>query len=139
MRLRAWLAEHPPPDGAFSQSLAGVARRAAAGEAFLPAVRELLDEYALLQDDGQRARALAERPPPTGDARHDAFLGALAEHLAAASGIERAGWACEPDRFLGQFWFVSEMKGFRATLLADAPAAFRRRGIFVSRRSLERC
>lgn len=139
MSLRDWLAEHPPPDGAFTQSLAGVARRAAAGEPFLAAVRELLDEFSLMQTDAQRARALAERPVPTGDPRHDAFLGALAEHLAAASGIERPDWACQPDRFLDRFWFVSEVKGFRAVALAEAPAAFRRRGIFVSRRALERC
>jgi hypothetical protein len=139
MTLRDWLAEHPPPDGAFTQTAAGVARRAVAGEAFLPAVRELLDEFSLLQTDTQRARALAERPPPTGDPRHDAFLGALAEHLAATAGVDRPAWACEPDRFLDRFWFVSTVKGFRAAALAEAPAAFRRRGIFVPRRSLERC
>jgi hypothetical protein len=89
MRLRDWLAEHPPPDDAFTQSVADVARRAIAGEPFLPAVWELLDEFALLQNDEQRARAIAERPPPTGDARHDAFLGALAEHLAGVADVER--------------------------------------------------
>ena len=139
MTLREWLARHPPPDTSYTQSLAGVARRVAGGEEFLPAVRELLDEVALLQNGRQRARALAERPPATGDARHDAFLGALAEHLAATAGLERPAWACEPDRFLDRFWFVSEVEGFRAVAVADAPAAFRRRGVFVSRRALERC
>jgi hypothetical protein len=139
MSLREWLAEHPPPDGAFTQTLAAVAERAAAGEPFMSAMRELLDEFSLLRDDRQRARALAERPRPTGDARHDAFLGALAEHLAATAGVERPSWACEPERFLDRFWFVSEVEGFRALALADAPAAFRRRGVFMSRRSLDRC
>ncbi|MGH9153056.1 MAG: hypothetical protein ACRD03_11815 [Acidimicrobiales bacterium] len=86
MSLRDWLAEHPPPDEAYSQTIAGVAARAARGEELLPAVRELLDEFGLMQTDDQRNRALAERSPPTGDRRHDAFLGALAEHLAAAAG-----------------------------------------------------
>lgn len=139
MTLREWLAVHPPPDDAFRQSAAGVARRAAAGEPFLPAVRELLDEFALLQNDEQRARAIAERPPPTGDARHDAFLGALAEHLAGVVHVQRPAWVCEPDRFLDRFWFVSEVEGFRPIALAEAPAAFRRRGVFVSRGALERC
>ena len=116
-----------------------MARRTAAGESFLAAVRELLDQFSLLQNDAQRASAIAERPPPTGDPRHEAFLGAVAEHLAAASGIERPEWACEPERFLDPFWFVSDVRGFRAIALADAPAAFRRRGDFVSRRALERC
>lgn len=102
-------------------------------------MRELLDEFSLLQTDTQRARALAVRPRPTGDARHDAFLGALAEHLAATAGVERPAWACGPERFLDHFWFVSDVKGFRATAVAEAPTAFRRRGVFVSRRALERC
>ena len=139
MSLRDWLADHPPSDDAFTQSVAGVAGRAAAGEPFLPAVRELLDEFSLLQTDSQRARAVDERPMPTGDPRHDAFLGALAEHLAAGSGIERPEWACDPNRFLDRFWFVSDVKGFRAIALVEAPAAFRRRGIFLSGRALERC
>jgi hypothetical protein len=44
----------------------------------------------------------------------------------------------EPQRFLDRFWFVSEVPGFRATAIAQAPAAFRRRGIFVPERSLHR-
>ncbi|MCA1673022.1 MAG: hypothetical protein LC799_12775 [Actinobacteria bacterium] len=139
MTLRDWLAENPPPDGAFSQSVAGVARRVPDGDAFLPAVRELVDEFNLLGNDNQRGRALAERPEPTGDPRHDAYLGALAEHLAAAAGIARPAWTCEPSRFLDRFWFVSEVKGFRALAIAESPAAFRRRGVFISQGALERC
>ena len=139
MTLRHWLAQHPPPDHAFTQSAAGVAARVTAGEEFLPAVWELLDEYGVLSTEGQRRRALADRPGPTGDRRYDAFLGALAEHLAAAGGFERPAWTCEPDRFLEQFWFVSTVPGFRALAIAESPAAFRRRGILVSRGALQRC
>jgi hypothetical protein len=139
MTIRDWLAQHPPPDNAFTQSAAGVAARVAAGEEFLPAVWELLDEYAVLSTDGQRRRALADRPGPTGDRRYDAFLGALAEHLATAAGFERPAWTCERDRFLDQFWFVSTVAGFRALAIAESPAAFRRRGVFVSRGALQRC
>lgn len=139
MTLRDWLLENPPPDGTFTQSIAGVAARVVAGEPFRPGVRELLDEYALLPDDECRRRALANRPAPTGDVRHDAFLAALAEHLAAAGGLDTPAWATEPDRFLTRFWFVSDVRGFRALAIAESPAAFRRRSIFVSRRSLHRC
>jgi hypothetical protein len=133
-----WLASHPPAEDRLGQTLAGVARRAAAGEDFRHAVREFLDEFALRGDDRSRSVAIAERPPETGDPRHDAYLGALAEHLAAAHGFERPAWSIEPDRFLRRFWFVSEIPAFRAISIAQAPAAFRRRGIFVPERSLHR-
>ena len=80
----------------------------------------------------------SERPEPTGDRRLDAYLGALAEHLAGAHGLERPAWSVEPGRFLETFWFLSDVPGFRAIAIAQAPAAFRRRGIFVPERSLHR-
>lgn len=73
-----------------------------------------------------------------GDSRHDAYLGALAEHLAAVHGLSRPAWSVGPGRFLDRFWFLSEVPGFRAVAIAQAPAAFRRRGIFVPERSLHR-
>lgn len=122
----------------MTQTLAGVARRAVAGEDFHRALREFLDEFALRGDKRSRSEAIAERPAATGDPRYDAYLGALAEHLAAIDGLERPAWSVEPGRFLDRFWFVSEVPGFRATAIAQAPAAFRRRGVFVPERSLHR-
>jgi hypothetical protein len=133
-----WLASHPPAAGRLTATLAGVAQRAAAGEDFSHATREFLDEFALRGDDGSRAGAIEERPRATGDRRHDAYLGALAEHLAAVHQLERPAWAVEPGRFLDRFWFVSDVPGFRAVAIAQAPAAFRRRGVFVPERSLHR-
>ncbi|MFL5902058.1 MAG: hypothetical protein ACJ75S_12790 [Solirubrobacterales bacterium] len=133
-----WLAAHPPARERLSETLAGVARRARKGEDFRHAMREFLDEFALRGDDGLRAEAIAERPEPSGDPRHDAYLGALAEHLAAVHGLSRPGWSVEPGRFLDRFWFVSEVPGFRAVAIAQAPAAFRRRGVFIPERSLHR-
>jgi hypothetical protein len=131
-----WLAAHPP--GRLTATLAGVAQRVGAGEDFHYAVREFLDEFALRGDDSSRAQAIAERPPATGDPRYDAYLGALAEHLAAAHSLSRPTWSVESDRFLDRFWFVSKVPGFRAPAIAQAPAAFRRRGVFVPERSLHR-
>ena len=133
-----WLAAHPPAAERLTQSLAGVARRARAGEDFQPAVREFLDEFVLRDDERSRYEAIAERPEMTGEPRQDAYLGALAEHLAGVHGLERPEWSVEPGRFLSSFWFVSEVPGFRAVSIAQAPAAFRRRGIFVPERSLHR-
>ncbi len=133
-----WLASHPPDPNQLSQTLAGVALRVRAGEGFSHAVREFLDEFALRADDKARAQAIAERPVGTEDPRYDAYLGALSEHLAAAHDLERPSWSVEPGRFLDRFWFVSDVPGFRAISIAQAPAAFRRRGVFVPERSLHR-
>lgn len=131
-----WLAAHPP--AGLRATLARVAQRAAAGEDFHHAVREFLGEYALRSDDRSRVEAISERPAPSGEPRFDAYLGALAEHLAAVDDLLRPGWSIEPERFLACFWFVSEVAGFRAVAIAQAPAAFRRRGIFIPERSLHR-
>ncbi len=133
-----WLAAHPPARERLSETLAGVAGRVRQGEDFRHAVREFLDEFALRGDDRLREEAIAQRPEPTGDPRHDAYLGALAEHLATVHGLSRPGWSVEPGRFLDRFWFVSEVPGFRAVAIAQAPAAFRRRGVFIPERSLHR-
>lgn len=133
-----WLTEHPPPSERLTETLSGVARRVRSGEDFRHAVREFLDEFALRSDDRARVEAISQRPEPTGDPRHDAYLGALAEHLAAAHGLSRPEWSVQHDRFLDSFWFVSDVPGFRAVAIAQAPAAFRRRGVFIPERSLHR-
>jgi hypothetical protein len=131
-----WLANHASPR-LLTQTLAGVAARTRGGEDFHYAVREFLDEFALRDDNG-RAKAIAEQPELMGDTRQDAYLGALAEHLAVAHDLARPRWSVEPERFLDRFWFVSDVRGFRAVSIAQAPAAFRRRGVFVPERSLHR-
>lgn len=136
--LKEWLAQNPPADDAFKQTLATVADRVVDGEDLRFAVREFLDDFGLMPRPELQARAIAEAPAPTGDARADAYLGALAEHLALMHGLERPRWAVEPGRFLDRFWFVSDVPGFRALAIVESPAAFRRRGIFISRGSLER-
>lgn len=133
-----WLSANPPAAELLTETLAGVAARVRKGEKFDYAMREFLDEFSLRGDDRSRTEAISERPEPAGDARYDAYLGALAEHLAVAHGLELPAWSSEPMRFLDRFWFVSEVPGFRAISIAQAPAAFRRRGIFVPERSLHR-
>jgi len=60
------------------------------------------------------------------------------EHLAAIRTLPCPDWVHEQERFLGQFWFVSTVPGFRAVALAQTPIALKRRGIFWPARSLER-
>lgn len=137
--LRDYFVANPPPDAAFTQSLAGVARRVADGDDFDMAVRELLDEVALLPRADLVERALVEEPVRTGDPRYDAYLGALGEHLASNHAVPRPDWTCRAERFLDVFWFVSAVRGFRALAVAQSPAAFRRRGIMIVPSSLQRC
>ncbi len=137
--LKDWIAANPPPDEAFTQSLALVADRVRAGEELRFAVRELLDEFKLLPRVDLRERAIATRPAPTGDPRADAYLGALAEHLAVVNGLDRPGWTTEPERFLERFWFPHLLPAFRPLAIAQSPAAFRRRGIFIAAGALDRC
>jgi hypothetical protein len=138
MTLKEWLAEHPPPDSAFKQTLALVSERVRSGEDLSFAVREFLDEFTLLPRPDLKQRAIHATPVTTGDARADAYLGALGEYLAAAEVIERPGWTIDSDRFLNRFWFVPENKAFWALAMVESPAAFRRRGIFISERALQR-
>ncbi len=135
---KEWLAAHPPPDSAFVQSLAHVSARIRNGEELRFAVREFLDEFELLPRPDLMVRAIRKRPELTGSAPADAYLGALAEHLAATRGLQRPSWAVEPERFLDRFWFLSAVPGFRALALAQSPAAFRRRGIFIAEGALRR-
>ena len=81
---------------------------------------------------------LAAHPPPDSAFEQTLALVAPAEHLAAPNELERPPWATEPHRFLDRFWFVSDVPGFRALAIAQWPAAFRRRGIFIAEGALQR-
>ena len=70
-----------------------------------------------------------------GRADWDVFLAALAEHLAARD--ERGAPAWAERRRLRRFWFPFNTRAARADALVHAPAAFRRRGIFVAPQELE--
>lgn len=135
--LRDWIAEHPPADERFTQTVAGVAARVLEGEDLRFAVRELLDEFALRGRDELRAQALAEEPARV-DLHVDAYLGALAEHLARECGLSVPRWALSEGRTLDHMWFPGVAPSFRPTALRESPAAFRRRGIFIARGSLSR-
>lgn len=92
-------------------------------------VVEFLKEYRH-EPAGQRWRLLADVPGPTGDERWDVLFAGLAEHLAAGDHQGPPGWTA--TRALRRFWFPFDTPGARAQALVHAPAAFRRRGVFVS-------
>lgn len=100
-------------------------------------VLEFLEEYGW-EPIGSRRALLETEPDPTGDARSDALLAALAEHLAYHDGATIPHWAEEPNRFLDRWWFPVNLPSARVAALVGAPASFRRRGVFIDRRDLER-
>ena len=92
-------------------------------------VVEFLKEYHR-EPAGARQQLLAQVPGPTGDERWDVLLAGLAEHLAMRDGKDAPSWSA--SRGLRRFWFPFDTPGARAQALVHAPAAFRRRGVFVA-------
>ncbi|WP_205800900.1 hypothetical protein [Micromonospora thermarum] len=85
--------------------------------------------------DGQepaetRVDLLRDEPGLTGDPRWDALLAALAEHLLAQADLAPPAWV--DARVLRRAWFPAELAIHRADALAWAPAAFRKRGVYLS-------
>ena len=78
-----------------------------------------------------RVDALAEEPVAVGRVE-DAYLAALAEHLASQDRIDAPAWTEAPGRFLRQPFFAGGLDSLKAILLVESPSAFRRRLIFIS-------
>jgi len=96
-------------------------------------IAEFLEEYRW-EPVGTRDTLLSDEPASTGDERWDVLLAALAEHLAARDGRGAPPWS-EPRR-LRRFWFPFNSRAARVDAVVHAPAAFRRRGVFVSAHEL---
>jgi len=119
------------------RALEEIARRADAGiREFDPSVREFLDEWQLMSPE-QRTAAL-EREPQRLSAVKDAYLAALAEHLALSDRVPVPAWTEQPDRFLSEPYFAGGLESLKAILLVESPLAFRRRLIFISADGLSR-
>jgi hypothetical protein len=103
---------------------------------FDPAVREFLDEF-YVSDRARRIGALADEPNWL-SAVHDAYLAAVAEHLALSYGLDVPRWTDSPRRTLERPFFAGGMEGLKALLLVESPLAFRKRNIFVSHDALDR-
>ena len=84
----------------------------------------------------RRSRLVADEPPPTGDVRYDVLLAGLAEWLTAQDGRPAPEWA--EDRVLTTWWFPSDTAAGRADAIVHAPAALRRRGVFIAAADLQR-
>ena len=118
------------------ESLLEVSCRSAAGtQAFDPALREFLDEF--YSNEQRRARSLQDEPLLLDDVK-DAYLAAVAEHLASSFGLAVPPWAEGHGRPLRRAFFAGGLESLKASLTVESPAAFRRRLLFVSSNALDR-
>jgi hypothetical protein len=97
-------------------------------------VAEFLEDYRHEPPEARPA-LLSDAPGPTGDEHWDVFLAALAEHVAARDGRLAPAWT--EERTLRQFWFPFNTRSARTDAIVHAPAAFRRRGVYISPQELE--
>lgn len=120
------------------RSVAEVASRTLAKQdSFDRAVLEFLDSFYLMPSQEEREASIKERPELIAPLQ-DAYLGAVAEHLARLYDLEIPEWTDESNRFLRRPFFAGKLESLKATLLVESPSAFRRRMIFVSANALSR-
>ena len=118
-------------------TLSGAAGGVAAGVPLRMAVADFLDDLRWIHERLDVASRINVEPQFV-DAHVDAYFGALAEHVATSNGIPVPPWSTAPARFLDHFWWPSRTEGLHARALVESPAAFRRRGIFIGRTTLQR-
>ena len=95
---------------------------------------EFLEEYRW-ESAETRAALLTEEPGHTNDEHWDVLLAALVEHLAARDCRAAPAWA--GSRALRRFWFPFNTRAARVDAVVNAPAAFRRRGVYVAAHELD--
>lgn len=100
-------------------------------------ILQFVDDFRTRRRSIQR-KLLEQKPPRTGSALIDAYLAAIAEYLSSEVGLTAPAWVEDPNRFLKTWWIEGDVPSARPTAFAQSPAPFRRRGIFVSERALER-
>ncbi len=122
-------------------TLAEAVRRIARGENRERALCEVLDSFYGAGTSQARLDVLTEAPPPSGDARLDAYVAAAAEYLCKQSRIGPVPvWVSDPHRILTEPWFTgpSDAPAVAAFLMHSSPAEFRARNIFTEERPLRR-
>ncbi len=125
-----------PPRARQAMTLARTADRIADGVTLREAVADFVDDLRWARGDADVRQRITERPGNV-DPRTDAYLGALAEHVAAERGLTAPPWAGEPGRFLPRIWWP-RYPGLWARAIVESPAAFRRRGILLGAGMLSR-
>ncbi|WP_156180225.1 hypothetical protein [Bradyrhizobium sp. LTSPM299] len=122
--------------GKKPETLREVVRRVGTGEQkFDPSLREFLDSFYV--NINSRQQAIDQRPASI-DAVHDAYVAAVAEHLARVYGLAIPEWSETHGNGLREPFFAGGLQSFKGVLVAESPTAFRRRLLFVSKDALSR-
>ena len=122
--------------GKRPKTLREVARRVKGGEQkFDTAVLEFLDSFYAHPE--LRAVAIND-PPELIDALRDAYLAAVAEHLARSFGLPVPEWTEMQGNDLHKPFFAGGLESLKGVLVVESPTAFRRRLLFVSENALSR-
>jgi hypothetical protein len=118
---------------AKARSLADVAAlERADGERFVRASGAFGQAFYLEKDKAAQQAMLDPVPVPTGDPKHNAWLGAIGEHLAQRWDLEVPPWTQEVAFMGGQkpsFWPDEALA--RDIQIVETPPAFRRRLLFT--------
>lgn len=124
-------------DSRRPRTLLEVSRRAKKGDAqiFDRVASEFLDAF--YANPKRRQAALRDRPAPLDPVR-DAYLAAMAEHLARSFGLPVPDWSETHGNGLTRPFFAGGLESLKAVLTAESPTAFRRRLLFVSKDALSR-
>lgn len=102
-------------------------------------LREFLDAfYGADGDLARQAAFIAEEPGFLQDAKADAFLGGVGEHLARRWGLPIPAWVRDDARYLTTAMFVPDEKNLRSYLICVSPVSFRARLIFTGPDPLQR-
>jgi len=118
------------------RSLREVASRVNNGEQdFDPAVLEFLDTF--YTHPALREASISDRPELI-DALRDAYLAAVAEHLARSYGLPIPDWTETQGNDLHRPFFAGGLESLKGILVAESPTAFRRRLLFISKNALSR-
>jgi hypothetical protein len=121
------------------ESIAAIAEQARTTEEFSLHFRDFLDGFY----ENPRASQLADEPRRLSrilndEGYADAYLAALAEHLAGQYRFPIPQWCRNPERSLKEPKFAFETPEGRIFLLVESPTAFRARNIFISADGLTR-
>lgn len=103
-------------------------------------VLQTLDDYESTYRRGGADLAkqvFAKEPPATGYTAIDTALAALADWFATRDGWDPEPWVNDPARTV-LCWFPDLLELDRREALIDSPPAFKKRGIFITRRGLSR-
>lgn len=118
-------------------SLQDVVWAAMSGDDIDSALREFLDVFYMTADAVGRTKMIVDEPPQI-ESTKDAYLAAVAEHLAVLYNLPVPDWVKKPGRFLHEPFFPCGLESLKAILLVESPASFRRRMIFVGGNPLYR-